>query len=115
MSGAFLSDGIDNIKDQMARKSEENQKMKKEGFIKVRALDTMTNKMINTWIKKDEATIKYEKEEEERAKLDEKSKTLSNRAAMLEILKKNKEIEAREKELDALEAEILADKPTKAK
>lgn len=109
MSG-FLEDGISHIQDQQRKDQEEIAKKKAEGLVRVRALDPMANKMVNTWVRKDEPTLKYEAEQAQLKALQKREQEVEEKARKLEILKKEKELKDREAELAQMEKELMGNK-----
>lgn len=115
MSGMFLDDGIDNIVDQKEKEAKEVAKKKAAGMVKVRALDPRTNKTVVTWIKKDDATLEWEKEEAQKQALAKRQSDVELKVKKLEMLKREKELADKESELAKLEAELLANSEVKKK
>lgn len=107
MSGMFLDDEIEAFADQKAKAAAEDAKKRKEGFVKIRALDPRTNTMKMVWVKKDEATIAFEKEEKAKASLEKRQNDVERKKRMLDMLNTEKELKKQEKELAKAEKELM--------
>lgn len=111
MTGMFLDNGIDHIQDQLERERMEIRKKKAEGYVRVRAINPITNKLETRWVKKDEATLEFDKEDKRKEDIKKKARDIERRKQMLELRQSEKEIEDNLAELEAMEKEMdLAEK-----
>ena len=109
MAGMFLEDGINDVQEQKERELREAAAKRKEGFVKVRAIDPLANKMTTVWVKKDQPTIDFENEQKKKDQIEKREKQLAHRAKMADMAKKVKELDDQEAEIAKLEAELLDD------
>ena len=104
----FLEDQIEAKKDEMAGKSKEEANKRKDGMVKIRAIDPMDGNKIKTmWVKKDDATKSYEAQAAKENSLEKREAAIAHKEKMLDLAKKEKEIASKEKEITAMEKSLL--------
>lgn len=89
------------------KQKEAEEKKKRDGYVKIRALDPLDgNNRKWVWVKKDKATLDYEKKQSEQKSLGQRMADVERKHRELEFRKKEAEIAEMEKKLAAEEKKL---------